>query len=77
MRGIASELLGRDCDWVLRQGIPEHALSEAIRSETQLSRDELLVLGESMLDLVSNLRIRTIENGEEKVSSALSATDSQ
>ncbi|OYT64120.1 anaerobic ribonucleoside-triphosphate reductase activating protein [Methanosarcinales archaeon ex4484_138] len=77
VRGIASELLGRDCDWVLRQGIPEHALSEAIRSETQLSRDELLVLGESMLDLVSNLRIRTIENGEEKVSSALSATDSQ
>ncbi|CAD7767988.1 7-carboxy-7-deazaguanine synthase [Candidatus Methanoperedenaceae archaeon GB50] len=75
VRGIASELSGRECEWVLRQGVPENAPSDAIRSERQLSRDEVLSLGECVLDLVGNLRIRTIEKGEEKVSSALSASD--
>ena len=69
VRGIALELSGRSCDWVLRQGIPEHALSDMIRAETQLSRDELLVFGASVLDLVNDVRIRTIEHGEERICS--------
>jgi len=68
IQGIARTLEGRDCTYVIQQGIPENAPDEGIRKEKLLTRDELLALARSV-SFLKDVRIRTREKGEEKVSS--------
>lgn len=64
--GIAKSLEGYDCTYILQQGIPENAQSDKIRKERILSRDELVVLAQSV-SFLRDVRIRTSEKGEEKI----------
>jgi len=67
IKGIAKFLEGYDCTYVIQQGIPENAPDEGIRKEKPLTRDELLALAKSV-SFLKDVRIRTREKGEEKVS---------
>jgi len=64
--GIARSLAGRDCTYVLQQGIPEFAPDEKLRNEKPITRDELMALAKSVAFL-KDVRIRTREKGEEKI----------
>ncbi|KPQ44641.1 MAG: ribonucleoside-triphosphate reductase activating protein [Candidatus Methanoperedens nitroreducens] len=64
--GIASALVGRECIYVIQQGIPENAPEGEIRKEKVLTRDEMIVLARSV-SFLKNVRIRTKERGEEKI----------
>lgn len=64
--GIARALVGRECTYVIQQGIPENAPEGEIRKETVLTRDEMIVLAKSV-SFLKNVRIRTKEKGEEKI----------
>ncbi len=63
--GIARSLAGRDCTYVLQQGIPEFAPDKKIRNEKPITRDELMALAKSV-PFLKDVRIRTREKGEEK-----------
>ncbi len=63
---IAKALEGRDCTYVLQQGIPEYAPDAKIRKEKPLTRDELAALAQNV-SFLKDVRIRTREKGEEKV----------
>ena len=64
--GIARALVGRDCTYVIQQGIPENAPQGEIRNEKVLTRDEMIVLARS-ISFLKDIRIRTKEKGEEKI----------
>jgi pyruvate formate lyase activating enzyme len=64
---IARDISSVDCVFVLNQGDPDHAWREKIRLEKPFSRDEMMGLAQAALDFVDDVRIRTRENGEEKV----------
>lgn len=64
--GIARALVGRECTYVIQQGIPENAPESEIRKEKVLTRDEMIVLARSV-SFLKNVRIRTKEKGEEKI----------
>ena len=64
--GIARALVGRECTYVIQQGIPENAPEGEIRKEKVLTRDEMIVLARSV-SFLKNVRIRTKEKGEEKI----------
>lgn len=64
--GIAKSLAGRDCTYVIQQGIPEYAPDEKLRKEKPLTRDELVGLARSV-SFLRDVRIRTREKGEERV----------
>ena len=64
--GIARALSGRDCTYVLQQGVPEYAPDEKLRNEKPLSRDELFALARSV-SFLKDVRIRTREKGEERI----------
>lgn len=64
--GIARSLAGRDCAYVLQQGIPEFAPDEKLRNEKPITREELMALARSVKSL-KDVRIRTREKGEEKI----------
>ncbi|MDI3502192.1 MAG: pyruvate formate lyase activating enzyme [Archaeoglobi archaeon] len=54
-----------DFPLVLQQGRPENAWSEEIRRERALTRDEILKLAERASKYNKNIKIRTVEFGEE------------
>ncbi|MDD5472739.1 MAG: anaerobic ribonucleoside-triphosphate reductase activating protein [Candidatus Methanoperedens sp.] len=64
---IAKSLEGHDCTYVLQQGIPENAPDGKIQKEKPFSRDEMIALARKILFL-KDVRIRTREKGEEKIS---------
>jgi pyruvate formate lyase activating enzyme len=64
--GIAKDLVGRNCTYVIQQGIPENAPEGVIRKETAFTRDEMLELARS-ISFLKDVRIRTKEKGEERV----------
>src|SRR5659263_174003 len=64
--GIARALVGRECTYVIQQGIPENAPEGEIRKEKVLTRDEMIVLARS-IPFLKDVRIRTKEKGEEKI----------
>ena len=64
--GIARGLVGRECTYVIQQGIPENAPEGEIRNELVLTRDELVTLARSV-SFLKDVRIRTKEKGEEKI----------
>ncbi|MFZ3382914.1 MAG: anaerobic ribonucleoside-triphosphate reductase activating protein [Candidatus Methanoperedens sp.] len=64
--GIARALVGRECTYVIQQGIPENAPQGEIRNELALTRDELVTLARSV-SFLKDVRIRTKEKGEEKI----------
>lgn len=64
--GIAECLKGRDCTYVIQQGIPENAPDMEIRKETAFTRDELVEMAKSV-DFLKDVRIRTKEKGEERI----------
>lgn len=63
---IAKSIAGRNCTYVIQQGIPEYAPDENIRKEKPLTRDELAALARS-LTFMRDVRIRTREKGEERI----------
>ena len=63
--GIAKDLEGKNCTYVLQQGIPENAPEGEIRKETAFTRDEMMALARS-ISFLKDVRIRTKEKGEEK-----------
>ena len=63
---IAGSLIGRDCVYVIQQGIPENAPDGEIRKEKAFSRDELVDLARSV-SFLKEVRIRSREKGEEKI----------
>ncbi|MDP2846021.1 MAG: anaerobic ribonucleoside-triphosphate reductase activating protein, partial [Candidatus Methanoperedens sp.] len=67
--GIAKSLTGRDCTYVIQQGIPENAPDNEIRKEKALTREELLTLAQSV-SFLKDVRIRTKEKGEERAISS-------
>jgi pyruvate formate lyase activating enzyme len=64
--GIARALKGRDCTYVIQQGIPEYAPDEKIKKEKPFTRDELEALAKS-ISFLKDVRIRTREKGEERI----------
>ena len=64
--GIARSLVGRDCTYVIQQGIPENAPEGDIRKEKIFTREEMIVLANSV-SFLKDVRIRTKEKGEEKI----------
>lgn len=64
--GIARSLKGRDCTYVIQQGIPEYAPDEKIKKEKPFTRDELEALAKSV-SFLKDVRIRTREKGEERI----------
>jgi len=64
--GIAESLKGYDCTYVIQQGIPENAPDRKLQKEKPLTGDELAALAESV-SFLKDVRIRTKENGEEKI----------
>ncbi len=64
--GIVKSLEGRDCTYVIQQGIPENAPDAEIRKEMVFTRDELVELARSV-SFLKDVRIRTKEKGEEKI----------
>ena len=66
---IAAWILGhvknREVIYVLQQGIPEYSLQENLRKTRILEREELYDLGKIANKFLKNVRIRTIEAGEE------------
>ena len=63
---IAKSIAGRNCTYVIQQGIPEYAPDENIRKEKPLTRDELATLAGN-LTFLKDVRIRTREKGEERI----------
>ncbi|GFO97313.1 anaerobic ribonucleoside-triphosphate reductase activating protein [groundwater metagenome] len=63
---IARNISGRDCTFVLQQGIPEYAPDENIRKEKPPTGDELAALARN-LTFLNDVRIRTREKGEERI----------
>lgn len=63
---IAGSLKGFECSYVIQQGIPENALDEKIRDDKILKREDMLALA-MPITFLKDVRIRTRENGEEKV----------
>ena len=63
---IARSLEGRECTYVIQQGIPENAPDKEIRKEKAFSRDELVALAQSV-SFLKEIRIRSREKGEEKI----------
>ncbi|MDL5503289.1 MAG: anaerobic ribonucleoside-triphosphate reductase activating protein, partial [Candidatus Methanoperedens sp.] len=61
-----SALVGRECIYVIQQGIPENAPEGEIRKEKVLTREEMIVLAKSV-SFLKNVRIRTKEKGEERI----------
>jgi len=64
--GIAISLSGRNCTYVIQQGIPENAPEGEIRKDKAFTRDELEALALS-ISFLKDVRIRTKERGEEKI----------
>ncbi len=63
---IAKSLEGRECTYVIQQGIPENAPDREIRKERAFMRDELVDLARSV-SFLKEVRIRSREKGEEKI----------
>jgi pyruvate formate lyase activating enzyme len=63
---IAESLKGRDCTYVIQQGIPENAPDGEIRKEKAFTRDELVELARRV-SFLKEVRIRSREKGEEKI----------
>lgn len=63
---IAKSIEGRDCTYVLQQGIPEYAPDINIQKEKPFTRDELAELA-GRLTFMRDVRIRTREKGEERI----------
>ncbi|MBU4076378.1 MAG: anaerobic ribonucleoside-triphosphate reductase activating protein [Euryarchaeota archaeon] len=63
---IAKSIAGRNCTYVIQQGIPEYAPDKNIRKEKPLTRDELAAIAGS-LTFMKDVRIRTREKGEERI----------
>ncbi|HMB45748.1 MAG TPA: hypothetical protein VKL21_08000, partial [Candidatus Methanoperedens sp.] len=59
-------LSGRNCTYVIQQGIPENAPEGEIRKDKAFTRDELEALALS-ISFLKDVRIRTKERGEEKI----------
>ena len=67
VRRIARDISSVDSVFVLNQGDPDHAWREKIRLEKPFSLDEMMELAQAALNFVDDVKIRTRENGEEKV----------
>jgi len=63
---IAKALVGKNCTYVIQQGIPENAPDRKLHNEKTLTRDEMAALAESV-SFLKDVRIRTKEKGEEKI----------
>ncbi len=66
IKEIAENIEGRNCAYILQQGIPDFAPDRDIKKEKPLTRDELAALAGSLVFL-KDVRIRTRENGEERI----------
>ncbi len=66
IQDIAEDIKGRNCAYVLQQGIPDFAPDMDLKKEKPLTRDELAALAGSLVFL-KDIRIRTRENGEERI----------
>jgi pyruvate formate lyase activating enzyme len=64
--GIARSFVGKDCAYVIQQGIPENAPEGDIRKDKAFTRDELVALAQSV-SFLKDVRIRTKEKGEERI----------
>ncbi len=64
--GIARSLSGRNCTYVIQQGIPENAPEGEIRKDKAFTRYELEALARN-ISFLKDVRIRTKERGEEKI----------
>ena len=67
IRSIAAQVreLAGDVQYILQQGIPEHAWKKL--SPRSFTRDELMALARNAKPALSDVRIRTKEFGEERV----------
>ena len=67
IRSIATQVreLAGDVRYVLQQGMPEHAWKKL--SPRSFTRDELMTLARNAIPVLSDVRIRTKECGEERV----------
>ena len=67
IQSIATQVreLAGDVRYILQQGIPEHAWKK--RSPRSFTRDELMALARNAKPVLSDVRIRTKEFGEERV----------
>ena len=63
---IAKNIEGYTYPYVLQQGRPELAPEGIIQKEKPMTRDDLAVIAES-LTFLNDVRIRTRENGEERI----------
>jgi pyruvate formate lyase activating enzyme len=63
---IGRSLKGKECVYVIQQGIPENAPDREIRKEKAFARDELVDLARSVTFL-KEVRIRSREKGEETI----------
>lgn len=63
---IAKDLADINCYYVIQQGLPEYSPDGDIRKEMCLSRDELMNIAKSC-HWLKDVRIKTRENGEERV----------
>jgi len=68
---ISKHMKNEELTYVLQQGIPEHSLQENLRELRVLEREELYELGKIAKRFLKNVRIRTKENGEERISSSV------
>ncbi len=64
---ISENVKNREVSYVLQQGISEHSMQEKLRKIPFLNREEMLELGKVAKQFLENVRIRTTEEGEEKV----------
>ncbi|MCX9085130.1 MAG: anaerobic ribonucleoside-triphosphate reductase activating protein [Candidatus Methanoperedens sp.] len=62
--GIAKDLEGKNCTYVIQQGLPENAPEGEIRKDSAFTREEMIALARS-IDFLKDIRIRTKEKGEE------------
>lgn len=64
---ISENVKNVDLSYVLQQGQPEHAMQESLRDRSFLDREEMLGLAGVAKNFLKNVRIRTMEEGEEIV----------
>lgn len=64
---IAQELKGYECTYAIQQGRSENVRDSGIKKEKPLSREELKVIAAKAKPYLKDIRIRTKEAGEERI----------
>ncbi len=67
IRAVASEVSDVDCTYVIQQALPEQGWREDLKNVEPFSRDDMMTFGKAAKEHLDDVRIRTRENGEERV----------